>query len=764
MKTYIKLASIAIVFCWMATPIKAQYVEGALVEKGFDALETKLYGDISGPAERAAAVADPRITAMVEAVSGDSMKVTLLEMQNWGTRFLMNGNKREIAVSLMQRFLDYGYTDVRLDSFLLAIYWGGHSDSAWQYNVECILRGSSAPDEIYVVGGHWDSYCAPDPFHLAPGVDDNATAVAATLEVARVMKLFSYQPECTIAFTLYAAEELGLFGSRYAAAKARYMGSDLRYMLNMDMISNNPDSLDQVKIYQYLGMEWAGRVAAEATELYTDLAVVVPQNNMAGGSDSFPYWLEGFPCTYYEEIVFSPHWHQPSDTLGNCNIPYLEQVTGGVLATLAVQQALPHPTNLVARSSPEQITLSWKLTSNAFVRGVNIYRSEAPDSGYEKINQAPVGDSLFHDMPALMNHPYYYMITTVNDSLKESGYSNRVSGARFGFCDTLLVLANTKGDKTTPDSVRAFYQAVLDSIPYRWLDVNMQFHPGIAEFSRYRSVLWLSNTFEFEPPTTEMADGLNAFIDNGGNLFFSGFAPVRFWIDASAQVPLAVPGQLLFHRLFGVDSADRKVQSMLCGARAVAPGYNTVRVDSLKWMDPGFPGQLYNIDVFAASPTASVIYRFDSRFDSTTSFGKMKHRPVGIEYHGAAHTGILLSFPLYYLDTADAKNLLAYILREKFGYPSSTHEGASGSRSSLNLYPNPSTGHATAEFFMDYPGQVTISVFAINGRKQASCFDGYLERGVQHVTINLDGLPPGFYEVVLHNEHVQLSGNLIRIH
>ena len=75
------------------------------------------------------------------------------------------------------------------------------------------------------------------------------------------MKMNNYQPEATIRFILFAAEELGLFGSQYLAETARDNGTNIRFMYNMDMISNNPDSLEEVTIYRYPGFDWAAFVA-----------------------------------------------------------------------------------------------------------------------------------------------------------------------------------------------------------------------------------------------------------------------------------------------------------------------------------------------------------------------------------------------------------------------------------------------------------------------------------------------------------------------
>ena len=763
MKNLLQLAFFLLILMYQISA-NAQFTDSKLVEKRQNPSDQfTRYSDTPFAQQKNPTATNPVIASMVNAVNADSMRITLQELQNMGSRFLMNDNNKEIATSLMNKFRSYGYTDVKLDSFYLVIQnWGGFSDSAWQYNVVCTLTGSSAPSEIYVVGGHWDSYCSPDPFNNAPGVNDNGTAVAAALEIARVMKLFSYQPDATIQFTLFAAEELGLFGSRASSSKARETGIDIRYMLNLDMISNNPENLAQVKIYQYLGFEWASLAAAAATERYTDLSVVFPQNNMNSGSDSFPYWVFGFPSTYFEEIAFSPNWHMPSDTLGNCNVPYLKKVTGGALATLAEQQLLPYPQNLRAQSAKDNVTLQWMPETNGFVKGFNVYRSETAGTGFTKITSSPVTGSVFHDVPETLNKQYHYVITTVNDSLHESPVSNEVIGARFNFCDSLLVIANTKGNKVTPDSIMSYYQAALDTIPYRWIDLNAIQKVSLSEFSRYRSILWMSNTLEFEPLTEELAQGIIAFTQNGGNLMFAGFAPSRFWLNGSFTYPLYIPELTLFHQLFKVDSVDRKLQSMMFRANPSATGYNTLNIDSLKYMDKSFPGQLYNIDVFAPGPESSIIYRFDSHYDSTTSMGKMKHRPVGLEYMGSDYKSILLSFPLYYLDTNDARELIHFVVTKKFGYPVGISGKPPAEKFSLRVFPNPVTEKCNVAFNLNKSGRVTISLISPLGQSTV-WLDRKLEPGEHFLTFPASSLPGGLYEVLLRQDGEFALKKIIRI-
>ncbi len=79
-----------------------------------------------------------------------------------------------------------------------------------------------------------------DPFITVPGANDNASGVATTLEIARVMKKNNYLPEGTIKFIAFAGEELGLFGSYNYAGKAKENNEKIKMMLNNDMVAYQP--------------------------------------------------------------------------------------------------------------------------------------------------------------------------------------------------------------------------------------------------------------------------------------------------------------------------------------------------------------------------------------------------------------------------------------------------------------------------------------------------------------------------------------------
>src|SRR5262245_23007357 len=108
-------------------------------------------------------------------------------------------------------------------------------------NVVAPLLGSS-PDSagrIYVVSGHYDSMPTDpsDPVKDAPGANDDASGVAAALEMARVMATREF--DATLVFMAVAGEEQGLFGSNFYATQAKAAGKNIAGMFTNDIIGSS---------------------------------------------------------------------------------------------------------------------------------------------------------------------------------------------------------------------------------------------------------------------------------------------------------------------------------------------------------------------------------------------------------------------------------------------------------------------------------------------------------------------------------------------
>ena len=277
---------------------------------------------------------DSLISIITSSVNSDSVKYYIQNLQNFQTRFLFAETRDSVSYWIKNQFLKMGYTDVIIDSFQ---YQG-----TWQKNVVATLPGIYEPEVFNIVGGHHDSYSSGNPMVFAPGADDNASGTAAVLEIARVIRSNNYQPESTIKFITFAAEEYGLWGSEDYAEKALNLGMNIKIMINHDMISHTyyTASQSEVDINRYTGFDYLKDLAFYCIDNYSILSPALGSVNSAG-SDSYSFWERGFPSVYFEENNFSPYYHSPADTIGNYNMEYCTEVIKASCATLLLNIVMP---------------------------------------------------------------------------------------------------------------------------------------------------------------------------------------------------------------------------------------------------------------------------------------------------------------------------------------------------------------------------------------------------------------------------------------
>jgi hypothetical protein len=283
---------------------------------------------------------DSLITEFIGYISEDSIQSYIQSLEDFGTRFCLAGNRRDVSQWILDKFISFGYTQVRLDSFQLTLEWpwgSGIFHETWQYNVECILTGHTNPDQIYILGAHHDAIVYPngDPLVFAPGADDNASGVAAALEIARIFREHDYMPESTIRFVTFAAEELGLHGAYSYAQRAFVAGDDIQLMINNDMISHSTSQPDDwsIEIQYYPNAQDATNLANQVINEYTMLTAV-ENNDAIQYSDSWPFYVYGFPAVFFIEEQFTPFYHTIDDLVASINKAYAAEVTKISLAML----------------------------------------------------------------------------------------------------------------------------------------------------------------------------------------------------------------------------------------------------------------------------------------------------------------------------------------------------------------------------------------------------------------------------------------------
>ena len=200
------------------------------------------------------------------------------------------------------------------------------------YNVVGAHYGTVRPDDIYILGAHYDSV-------NSPGADDNASGTAGIMEAARVLS--QYEFEATLIFIGFDREEQGLIGS--GAYAQDHKDDDILGMISMDMISYNSNGSDTARIYGRDSSAPLKESLADAISLYGNGLSSV-DSGVTGRSDHEPFQDEGFQaCLLIEYDVWNnPNYHRSNDSVDMQNyIDYafatnMVRSAVGFLATSAV--------------------------------------------------------------------------------------------------------------------------------------------------------------------------------------------------------------------------------------------------------------------------------------------------------------------------------------------------------------------------------------------------------------------------------------------
>ena len=229
-------------------------------------------------------------------------------------------------------------------------------------NLEATLKGTSHPNEIVVIGAHYDTT------QRSPGADDNASGCAAILALARTFK-DNPQPR-TIRFVLFPNEELPTggtseMGSWIYAKKARAAGDNITAMLSLEMLGYYTDAPNSQKYPAPLSSFYptTGNFIAFVSN-YDNRALVkqcvrafragaqFPSEGAAlpnfirdvGRSDHFGFGKEGFPALMVTDTANfrNPNYHSATDTPDTLDYNSMARVVEGleqVLKSLAANRS-----------------------------------------------------------------------------------------------------------------------------------------------------------------------------------------------------------------------------------------------------------------------------------------------------------------------------------------------------------------------------------------------------------------------------------------
>ena len=117
-------------------------------------------------------------------------------------------------------------------------------------------------------------------------------------------------------------------------------------------------------------------------------------------------------------------------TLAQFGTDTVESVHSASAEVLAEDRFPPAaPAGLIAVAGPAQANLTWDASEAADLAGYYIYRSRESGAGFERLHAEPLQVQNFTDRQVEPGVPYYYVVTAVDASGNESGYSNQITVA-----------------------------------------------------------------------------------------------------------------------------------------------------------------------------------------------------------------------------------------------------------------------------------------------------------------------------------------------
>ncbi|MGH7244317.1 MAG: M20/M25/M40 family metallo-hydrolase [Phycisphaerales bacterium] len=221
-------------------------------------------------------------------------------------------------------------------------------------NLEATLKGTSHPNEIVVIGAHYDTT------QRSPGADDNASGCAAILALARSFK--DTPQSRTIRFVLFPNEELPTggtseMGSWIYAKKARASGDNIVAMLSLEMLGYYNDAPGSQKYpaplsYFYpsqgnfiafvsnydnraLVKQCVGAFRA-GTQFPSEGAALPNFIRDVGRSDHYGFGKEGYHALMVTDTANfrNPNYHRETDTPDTIDYDRAARVVQGLEAVL----------------------------------------------------------------------------------------------------------------------------------------------------------------------------------------------------------------------------------------------------------------------------------------------------------------------------------------------------------------------------------------------------------------------------------------------
>ena len=221
-------------------------------------------------------------------------------------------------------------------------------------NIEAEVAGN---DEVIVIGAHYDSVIG------SPGADDNASGVAAMIELARRFAAEGRgAPRRTLRFVAFANEEPPHFatpemGSFRYAQRCRERGEKILGMISLETIAYFTDAPKSQLYPAMLSLIYPStgnfiafvsnlksrellrrtlRAFRKHSEIPSQSGALPEMISGVGWSDQWAFWQFGYPAMMITDTALfrNPHYHTATDKPDTLDYERLARVVDGLTAVV----------------------------------------------------------------------------------------------------------------------------------------------------------------------------------------------------------------------------------------------------------------------------------------------------------------------------------------------------------------------------------------------------------------------------------------------
>ena len=427
-----------------------------------------MFGSVSSFPQRPKEKPNAEIVKMVREVSAKNIEATIRRLVTFGTRNTLSeqdnptrgiGAARDWLYGEFQKISATcgGCLDVQKQTFLQPMAARVPEPTSLT-NIFAVLKGTTDPDRVYIVSGHYDSMCnldARDAKCDAPGANDDASGTATSLELARVMSKRKF--DATIIFMTVPGEEQGLLGATYFAEQAKLAKMNIEAMFTNDIIGgvtsykNAPDR-QTVRVFaegvpsneteaeaasrRSVGGEndsasrQLGRYIKEQADIYSPkfrVTLVYRRDRYGRGGDHIPFLERGFAAVRFtephEDYI---HQHQSVKIVDGKQYGDLPEFvdfeyTANVarinliaLASLALAPAKPKNVVVDTKRLTNDTDLKWDANTDTDIEGYDVVWRDTTSAFWT--NSLFVGNVTTYTAKEMSKDNYFFGVRAIDRS------------------------------------------------------------------------------------------------------------------------------------------------------------------------------------------------------------------------------------------------------------------------------------------------------------------------------------------------------------